>query len=56
MKRKLKGKEKEYVANPISAREADQGLTASQSIEWRRRRADFSGVKKRMKERQKEEG
>lgn len=37
-------------------REAGEGLTATQSIEWRRRRADFSGVKKRMRERQREEG
>lgn len=39
----------------VLIREADEGLTATQSTEWRRR-ADFSGVKKRMRERQREEG
>lgn len=53
IKRKREGERKE---NMLLIREAGEGLTATQSIEWRRRRADFSGVKKRMRERQREEG
>lgn len=53
IKRKREGERKE---NMLLIREAGEGLTATQSIEWRRRRVDFSGVKKRMRERQREEG